>query len=983
MMVSFMASGDLWSIVHRQKSGMRVSIPIGQAQWSGSIQMPKILNSAVMLGACLACLLVFAGSLHAAPGRELRARAVEIAYRLDVELGEIDAAQRNILIWRLIDAHSSGDLAAGASLSDDWLIWQQRLEQMETSLALTRLPVWFQPYRPDAVTAVLAFHDAGSKDLNWNTGLQVYRDASASMQVVLGPDAPQVARALTPGLLAFSRSYGADIWAWLLVELERNPELVPLVDPLVRSWLALPLDSSLAEWQALEDDAAGDLRRLAEQRELGDPLTALRSTVAMLQSESLLIDIRDRRRMARFRYAAFLHNDSLDDLDRALIALAEGVLHLEQGGHVEFLQTLSALAHVNLSRLDLLESRQRTQAALDSLAELDSWLLGQLGQVDGRLLTVYQQLRRLLRDWAGRSPDTSTGLRSELLHDLTTLGAVLDLAAGDADGYMAQPFRMPFENRLLVCFGLGGDERVHPPEPISREDFEQCMDEFRRWANESAVELELAGDRQGPFEAQHRSRELELDAFQRINYWDGYLGRENEEGCQRDAAEPLANPLEWALGARAFVQFARRWPAYFEAAELENQVAQMIDQGRNLLAYWEFFDVCRSQGVNPVLVQLARYHSELDRFTEAVEAATARFREMRVKNGSDVLLDQDAWQTTRFQPVERKVGPCGGVAYCDMSDELPSSRALFDLFPGPLLVADQVGLGEVSMCYQDVQWLDRRAELPAVRNQAMANYFGRMSFDLVGRYQGMDQPVFRMRLTSSEQHEYLFGANSPEVLDDACPRHLVDTKVTSMLPDRTLQLVPRRLTYLTADRMHPSKLFDRHWANGDEWRDWFVTGRGVERIEANGPEDIVPLVNDRLQALFNEWNQTVYAQILIEDPLVTEDTTVQLQEVMRALDDAKRTTQVIARIVLPETIKQDPALRASLFGEAALFDQRIALQMQRDAVPVNMIGSMARSHYRDSLALWQRLSNYRSLPRSQPEELVVVTMAEMVSLLER
>ena len=153
----------------------------------------------------------------------------------------------------------------------------------------------------------------------------------------------------------------------------------------------------------------------------------------------------------------------------------------------------------------------------------------------------------------------------------------VDLVAG-----LSQPFRDRFGNRLLVCLEMGADERVHPPVPISRADFDACLADFHQWATANARAVELAGDLEGPFEDQHRARELELDPIQRVNYWHGFSGG-LDEACDMPLEGTLVNPFEWSLATRAFVRFARRWPAYFAEADVAGELAELLTAGRELL----------------------------------------------------------------------------------------------------------------------------------------------------------------------------------------------------------------------------------------------------------------------------------------------------------------------------------------------------------------------------------------------------------------
>ena len=151
-------------------------------------------------------------------------------------------------------------------------------------------------------------------------------------------------------------------------------------------------------------------------------------------------------------------------------------------------------------------------------------------------------------------------------------------------------------------------------------------------------------------------------------------------------------------------------------------------------------------------------------------------------------------------------GPDTGPA----GDDLPEGwqrygeggRALFAALAdgaGPRLwrpLADEdvaARLGEIEICYDNVRWVDRRAEPVRADDPHVANYHGRLGFDLVGRYrEGEDvNEVFGYTFVSPDEYHYLFGAATDEVLDDSCPTEWIGTRVTTGLGgDRRIRVVP-------------------------------------------------------------------------------------------------------------------------------------------------------------------------------------------------
>ena len=79
--------------------------------------------------------------------------------------------------------------------------------------------------------------------------------------------------------------------------------------------------------------------------------------------------------------------------------------------------------------------------------------------------------------------------------------------------------------------------------------------------------------------------------------------------------------------------------------------------------------------------------------------------------GADAALHLDASQTTAYRPSDLLIGPCNPDAVCEMTGSLTSTRALLGLFPNEYLIADQTGLGSVEICYERMEWVQRRSEL--------------------------------------------------------------------------------------------------------------------------------------------------------------------------------------------------------------------------------------------------------------------------------
>lgn len=879
---------------------------------------------------CLTLTAILASPM--APAQEA-SLATQLAYRIDRELGAVDGAQRHLLAWRLWSALDSGEFKPGTAVTEILLSWQQNLERLENAAPVT-LPAWFAPLPDNVASDLMLAWIADPEYAPWHRS-QRLASAARLAPIVTSDTPPDWALVQHPRLLAWARDHAPWIWSRLLEYIEENPDWMPLLEPAVSHWTALPLDAGAEAWAALDDLAAAELRRLRQP--VGDPaLAILRAEAELLDSEALLVE-RFRAESAPLASYQLYRNARLPtDFDLALLALSRAVAGVEQGEFVQLVEVLASLTQIVLLQPESIDP-QRTAQVVELLRATDPIILQQLEAVDPGLQAVYLQLRRLMAD-AAAARDAPANLRL-----VASLRAALRMDTSDLEGYLSQPMRTALENDLLVCFDISRGTGPRPREPIALSQYQSCQSSFLRWATETAMSPELAGEASGPFEIANLERELELSPWQRVNYWTGYLADQLGEECELDLE--LVNALEWAVAANAYVVFAQRWPAYFQATDSSEQIDRMLGAGQRLVAALTPLSRCGS-GTSPLMAAAAEYAEALDETVVQLAAATQDFRATRLVPGADIRLDGDAWQVTNYRPESLQVVPCGNQAVCNVSQPLTPSRALFSLLPSPFLVADQVRVGSLQLCYDQIRWEDRRAELAKVGNPAMARYFGRLSFELHARMAGVEEPILSMRLTSDEEYEYLFGENAQSVLDDPCPRALIGTQVRATMPERMINLVPRRLTFMTADRADPAKILEAHWAQGSEWRDRFVTGEGVELLASRSAESIVDAVNARLADLFRDWNAQIY------DQLLSGGADSALAEAMNRLDTDRRLISTLAKLLAPRQGVSDPATRAALVGAQGLFDRSVARRLRQQGVPVSQIPALALGHYEDARYLF-------------------------------
>lgn len=548
-----------------------------------------------------------------------------------------------------------------------------------------------------------------------------------------------------------------------------------------------------------------------------------------------------------------------------------------------------------------------------------------------------------------------------LLSELADAIAQFVLLTPDMNFYFDQPVRRKIAEEIDICTSIAA-ARDHDGRPTaSREQFDRCLASMVELSDSEVRSAELAGDPDGPFGAVQLQRELVLTPWQRINYALGYLHETNQTAACTVPDEPLPNPLEWSALATTLVWFARQSPVYLQTPENEALIAHMREQGLELLQTMEQQVDCFSgsgTGINdPVTRSLVGYRQALEELASGISEAELAFRESKLAPGADIVLRGDADQKTTYRPEQIMIGPCRADHVCEMTGELEATRALLGLFPDHYLIADQTGLGKIEICYDNMQWVQRRAEPVREEDPYVANYYGRLSFDLIGRYvQGEEiSNVFGSKFISPDEYHYLFAAASDEVREDSCPSEWVGSKIVTPLNSESgLRVVPNRLTYLASARSKPSEIINRNWSRGSEWRDWFVTGLGVTRFEFEPDETIMDRINQHLQSLYQAEQVLLYHALLRPRSRARGEEPISLSEEINALTTAKALLHTQMNLFYPEILLDSDEIRGSLEGSRSLIDGP-GLRRFRDAnLPVESINDTGLSRYEAFRSQWRR-----------------------------
>ncbi len=548
-------------------------------------------------------------------------------------------------------------------------------------------------------------------------------------------------------------------------------------------------------------------------------------------------------------------------------------------------------------------------------------------------------------------PGADLGLIEEMADAVAQLGLLIP----DVDYYFGLPVRDSVAGSVEACTGLTPIEE-EKPSGMTREMFDDCLSSLLQLAEGVAAQPALSGDASGPFGSDELKREVGVTAQQRINYSLGYLHDRFPNACELPD-EPLPNPIEWSSLANVMTWLAEQFPIYFRTPENEERLRRMTAIGTRLVqttgAQSDCFFGTGSGETDPISRSLANYQEALAEFNRGIRASIAAFRDTELAAGSDIKLERDANQSTTFRPQDEVVGPCDPEQVCEMKGPLTSQRALWGLFPDSYLVAAQSRMGSVQLCYQNMEWVDRRSEPVRPGDTNVANYFGRLQFDLKGRFVRQDraEDVFGFRFTTPDEYHYLFAAADEAVLEDSCPMEWVGSRIVTEMKESRAGIVPNRLTYLAAPRTLPSRLLATNWDKGAEWRDWFITGLGVEALGPEVAPEIGPELNEHLQALYRAEQAAVYRGMLVGEENGRDNEGFEQLENLTLQKDLLR---LLMSIFHPQALIDNDAIRSSVSGQAGLLDAAIIFRFRRDNLPLNSIGALGierlgelRTHWRE------------------------------------
>ncbi|MCF6318751.1 MAG: hypothetical protein L3J83_05680 [Proteobacteria bacterium] len=536
-------------------------------------------------------------------------------------------------------------------------------------------------------------------------------------------------------------------------------------------------------------------------------------------------------------------------------------------------------------------------------------------------------------------------LGSEIITGISDLPNVYQLIEPRLDKYMATPFRNKIRKELEVCLNISEEFAPFPQQPIDNKQFNGCIDDLTMAAVIEASSRELSGSLTKIDTKIAIDRALQLPAWQTINILKAGVA---QVGCLNEFHQTV-NPLEWALATESLLWFIDRWPAYFAMYPNKVSIKKTIKSGEKLLKGLDCLDKPTADLLD---IEFSQVEQAWQKVKAQIKQVADEFNQLNLSVGSDINLMTNSEESSNYWINGAIISACDVKNNCGVRISLESSRALFAMFPNHLLVANQLKLGQLKLCYDNVGWENRRSAPTHLDNPSVANYFGNFSFNLKGFYG--EQLVFDKKLISKEEHYYLFAENNDEVLSTYCPLSIVGDKISTQLDRGTFGLVPNRLTFLTASRTSGSNILTANWLAGEQWQD-SISGDETELIFENDLSELNADTQLAYQNKAQELQALVY-QILLNN--VSEPTSKQ-QLLTESIADMYRARKMLAHMVYITQADQylsDDLLHGIFFGNDKIPDRAAIIELYKNQLNINQLIAVIDENIKNNKNNWNNFN---------------------------
>lgn len=555
----------------------------------------------------------------------------------------------------------------------------------------------------------------------------------------------------------------------------------------------------------------------------------------------------------------------------------------------------------------------------DFIEENDTWFLSK----EQQLLAINTKLPQMVEDSINNVKNYYQLKQHPLNLDLPI---AYQLIEPHFKKYMLNPFRQKVHRELEVCLNISEEFAPFPQQPIEVNQFNGCIKNMVAAALVENNTRELSGsltkiDTKGALD-----RALQLPAWQIINIMYAKIAQSR---CLK-APNQLTNPLEWMLAAESLLWFADRWPNYIKKYPHNKQLNRVIVQGQKLADGFNCLEKPKAEILDANFNQIVQ---AWDNVKTMIKQVADEFVEQNLMPGSDIDLLANAEKPSNYRVKDEKINACDVQKSCGVHVSLESSRALFGLFPNHLLVAAQLKLGNLKLCYDNVGWENKRSAATHLDNDSVANYFANFSFSIKGYYN--EDLVFERKLTSKGEYHYLFAENSTEVLSTYCPLSIVGNKISTKLARGTFGLLPNRLTFLTASRANASKILSSHWSAGEEWQDK-ITSQDTTVVSENTLAEL----NSDIQQAYQQ--KATMLQDLIYKTLLNKlrNSTQKQQLLADSFANMSRMTKQFSHLLYlmqMDDLLNNDQLQGIIFGSDKIPDINTIRELHKNQLNINQL----------------------------------------------
>lgn len=502
---------------------------------------------------------------------------------------------------------------------------------------------------------------------------------------------------------------------------------------------------------------------------------------------------------------------------------------------------------------------------------------------------------------------------------------ILALAIGlnDPDNYFTQPLRTHIQKNLEVCLNLSTHIPPNPEQPIADHQFESCLQDFIDWAQIHAFDTGMAGQLTVLDSPVSMARVLDMADPQIINYLPAQAV-EDQRCLDQFSLKP--NPLEWLLAVESLNWLHDRWPGLMaEKPPTQADIESILKTGSDLYQYPDCF-----QPAGVLRSQFTRLEQKWTTLKQAIRLYIKEYRDTHMATGSDIDFFQNTDQLTDAVPDNLVISACDVNTACGANIKLKPDNKILQLFPNHLKIAQQLKLGDLSICYDNVNWQERQSLPTQLNNKKIANYEGQLQITLVGKFK--DHIVFEQALETSQRYIYLFAENNPTVLDMDCPLPVIGQQITTSLDRGTFGLLPNRLTFLAAQKVDVNNIIKHHWP---QWQNSI----NVSQVHIVDPMDSVkPLVNETFILHANTVQQQIYRKLTTSNPARIYDSALS-NAVFEYLTENRRLKATVETL-FPSTYHKNAPIRSALTGDQAILN--LAFFKHAYETQLNLMDMMTR-----------------------------------------